>query len=320
MRTAFLKELYELARRDSRIVFITGDLGFSVVEQFMQELPLQFVNAGVAEQNMTGMAAGMAMSGKIVFTYSIANFPTLRCLEHIRNDVCYHKANVKIVAIGGGFAYGAMGASHHATEDLAIMRALPGIAVVAPGDPVEAQHATRAVVNREGPCYLRLGKAGEQVVHTGDIDFKIGKAIRLREGKDVTLIATGSFLQNTVKVADLLAGRGIQARVLSMHTLKPLDEAAVLAASRETAAIATLEEHSVVGGLGGAVAEVLAESEGPRVPFRRIGLPSAFSPHIGTQEYMQAKHGLDPDSIVQSVVGLLRAGRQAVAGSATPAP
>ena len=309
MRTAFLKELHELAKKDSRIVFITGDLGFSVVEPFMNELPKQFVNAGVAEQNMTGMAAGMAMSGKIAFTYSIANFPTLRCLEHIRNDVCHHQANVKIVAVGGGFAYGALGATHHATEELAIMRALPGIIVLAPGDPVEARHATRAVVKEPGPCYLRLGKAGEPVVHEGEIDFQIGKAIRLRDGNDVTLIATGSLLNTTVAVAKQLDAMGIESRVLSMHTLKPLDEEAVLAAARETSAIVTLEEHSVIGGLGGAVAEVLAESDGPRVRFRRIGLPSAFSPHIGTQEYMQRQHGLDAESIVRTVDDLLKSGK-----------
>jgi len=307
MRTAFLNELYELAKQDSRIVFMTGDLGFSVVEQFMTELPLQFVNAGVAEQNMTGMAAGMAMSGKIVFTYSIANFPTLRCLEHIRNDVCYHKANVKVVAVGGGCAYGAMGASHHAIEDLAVMRAMPGIAVIAPGDPVEARHATRAVVAHEGPCYLRLGKAGEPLVHKGDLDFQLGRAIRLRDGRDITLISTGGFLQTSAIVAESLAQRGIEARVLSMHTLKPLDEAAVLAAARETGAIVTLEEHSIVGGLGGAVAELLAESAGVQVPFKRIGMPPAFSPHIGSQEYMLAQHGLDAVSIERTLLEMLRA-------------
>jgi transketolase len=306
MRTAFLKELHELARRDERIVFMTGDLGFSVVEAYMEELPKQFVNAGVAEQNMTGMAAGMAMSGKIVFTYSIANFPTLRCLEHIRNDVCHHNANVKVVAVGGGFAYGALGATHHATEDLAVMRALPNIVVIAPGDPIEARHATRAVAGYRGPCYLRLGKAGEPVVHPGEIEFEIGRAVRFREGKDVTLMTTGSLLKTTAVVADRLAGHGIQARVLSMHTLKPLDEAAVLAAARETAAIVTLEEHSILGGLGGAVAEVLAEADGPRVPFKRMGLPSAFSPYIGDQEYMQQQHGLDAASLETTLLAFLK--------------
>jgi transketolase len=306
MRTAFINELFELAKQDPRIVFMTGDLGFSVVEKFMQEMPKQFVNAGVAEQNMTGMAAGMALSGKIVFTYSIANFPTLRCLEHIRNDVCYHQANVKIVSVGGGFAYGSMGATHHATEDLGVMRMLPGMTVIAPGDPMEARCATRAVVEHVGPCYLRLGKAGEPEVHKGTIDFEIGKADLLRDGCDLTLISTGGVLQTAAKVADALAREGIEARVLSMHTLKPLDTESVLKASRETGAVFTLEEHSITGGLGSAVAEVLAEQEDFHVLFHRIGLPPVFSPHIGTQEYMQRQHGLDPPSIVESVLTQLR--------------
>ena len=189
MRNNFLDTLFELAKADPRITFITGDLGYGVVEKFMEQLPDQFLNAGVAEANMTSVAAGMALSGRIVFTYSIANFPTLRCLEQVRNDVCYHDANVKVVSIGGGFAYGAMGATHHAVEDLAVMRALPNMTVVAPGDPIEARAATRALVAMPGPGYLRLGKAGEPKVHSGEVDFAIGRAIRLRDGGDVTRVA-----------------------------------------------------------------------------------------------------------------------------------
>jgi transketolase len=305
MRNAFLNTLFELAKQDPRIVFVTGDLGFSVVEAFMEELPNQFLNAGVAEQNMTGMAAGMALSGKIVFTYSIANFPTLRCLEQIRNDICYHDANVKVVSVGGGFAYGSMGATHHATEDLAVMRALPNMTVVAPGDPAEATQATYALVSHEGPCYLRLGKAGEPLVHSGPIDFRLGKALRLRSGDDVTLISTGGMLQAAVRVAERLAAAGIDARVLSMHTLKPLDEEAVLAAARETSAILTIEEHSIIGGLGSAVAELLAETEDVRIPFKRLGVPPRFSPRVGTQEYLLAENGLDDNSIMEAVTSLL---------------
>ncbi len=315
MRTAFIETLLDLARQDERIVLITGDLGFSVVEPFMQQLPKQFVNAGVAEQNMTGMAAGMALSGKIVFTYSIANFPTLRCLEHLRNDICYHHANVKVVAIGGGFAYGALSMTHHATEDLAVMRVLPDMVVVAPGDPVEARAATRALVDYAGPAYLRLGKAGEPVVHTKDVEFELGKAIQLREGKDVTLISTGAMLQNTVKAADLLAARGIDASVLSMHTLKPFDDAAILAAARKTRAIVTLEEHSIIGGLGSAVAEVLAETEEDGVIFKRLGLASSFSPHVGSQGYLQEKHGLSPAAVGEAVASLLAHRRKSAVAS-----
>lgn len=314
MRTAFLDTLYELAKADRNLVFVTGDLGFSVVERFMAELPDQFVNAGVAEQNMTSLAAGMALMGKTVFTYSIANFPTLRCLEQVRNDVCYHEANVKVVAVGGGFTYGAMGASHHATEELGVMRMMPGMVVVAPADPIEARAATRALVAHRGPCYIRLGKAGEPNMHQGPIDFQLGRAIRLRDGADLTLISTGGMLGTAVAVADRLAERGVQARVLSMHTLKPLDEEAVRAAARETGTIVTLEQHSVIGGLGSAVAEVLAElptrsaserKPAERVRFRRIGVPSAFSERVGSQKWLEQQHGLDEAGVLAQVEALL---------------
>jgi len=306
MRNAFLDALFDLALVDERITFITGDLGYRVVEKFMEQRPRQFLNAGVAEANMTGLAAGMALSGKVVFTYSIANFPTLRCLEQIRNDVCYHDADVKIVSIGGGFSYGSMGATHHAIEDLAIMRALPNMTVVAPGDPVETRSATRAIVEHPGPCYFRLGKAGEPTVHGGPIDFRLGKAIRLREGSDLTLMSTGGMLQTAVKVADRLAAEKLKARVVSMHTLKPLDEVEVLDAVRETGALFTLEEHSVVGGLGGAVAEIVAEVAPRGALFKRIGMPSIFSPHMGSQEYLLAQHGLDAESIARTVQAALQ--------------
>ena len=306
MRTAFINELFALAKQDPRIVLIVGDLGFGVVTPFMEQLPAQFLNAGVAEQNMTGMAAGMALSGKIALTYSIANFPTLRCLEQVRNDVCYHNANVKVVSVGGGFTYGAMGATHHAVEDLAVMRALPGLLVVAPGDPIEARATTRAIIEYTGPCYVRLGKAGEPIVHPSSINFELGKAIHMREGRDATLISIGGILQNTVRAAERLAKKGIETRVLSMHTLKPLDVEAVLAAARDTEAIFTIEEHSILGGLGTAVAEVLAEAEGIKAPLKRIGVPPAFSPHIGSQEYMQQCHGLTDEAIALTVAQTLR--------------
>lgn len=296
MRNTFLNTLFDLAKLDARIVFITGDLGFGVVEAFMEQLPKQFLNAGVAEQNMTGLAAGLALTNRVVFTYSIGNFPTLRCLEQIRNDVCYHGANVKIVTVGGGFAYGALGASHHATEDLAIMRALPGMTVVAPGDPIEAAAATRALAAMPGPAYLRLGKAGEPKIHAAGVHFELGRAIVVRPGRAMTLIVAGGLLEATVAAADALAASGIDARVLSMHTIKPLDADAIVAAARETGAILTIEEHSILGGLGGAVAEVLAEA-GTSASFQRFGLPSAFDRKVGSQAYLREAHGLTPAGI-----------------------
>ena len=301
MRGAFFRALLDLAEQDERVHLVVGDLGFGVVEEFARRFPKRFLNAGVAEQNMTGIAAGMALSGKIVFTYSIANFPILRCLEQVRNDVCYHNANVKIIAVGGGLAYGALGATHHATEDLAILRSLPQMVVVAPGDPVETEAATRAVAVHAGPCYLRLGRAGEAKVHRTQIDFVLGKAIELREGTDVTLISTGGMLGTAMQVADLLCEAGVQTRLLSMHTVRPLDTAAIESAVRKTGAVFTLEEHSVVGGLGGAVAEFLAENWEAPVVFKRFGLPSEFSCFVGSQEYMRAHHGLSAEAVALGI-------------------
>jgi len=302
MRSAFIEELTRLARLNRNIVLVVGDLGFGVVGKFAEELPAQFVNAGVAEQNMTGLAAGMAMSGRTVLTYSIANFPVIRCLEQIRNDVCYHDANVKIVAVGGGMAYGSLGMTHHATEDLAIMRAMPNMVVLAPNDPVEAKLATRAAVEHRGPVYLRLGKQGEKRVHATDPEFQIGKSIRMRDGGDATLIVTGGLLQNTMEAAELLASRGIQAAVISAPSLKPFDAQSL----NDSTALFTIEEHSVIGGLGGVVAETLLEREQrPRI-FKRIGLPGEqFSSKVGDQDYLRREFGLDPDGIALTVERVL---------------
>ncbi len=303
MRTAFIRTLMELAARDERIWLLTGDLGFSVLEVFEQQFGGRYVNVGVAEQNLTGIAAGLASGGKVVFTYSIANFPTLRCLEQIRNDVCYHSLSVKVVSVGGGYAYGPQGYTHHGLEDLAIMRALPNMTVVAPGDPIEAALAVRAIVERPGPCYLRLGKAGEPVVHTSAPDFAIGRALRIREGTDVTLISTGGMLRQTVDVAEKLAAEEkIQARVLSMHTLKPLDVEAVASAFGQTGGVVTVEEHSVIGGLGSAVADAIAENGGSLKPFRKWGVPDHLSRRIGSQRFLREQVG----DLGQMVVELLQ--------------
>lgn len=306
MRTAFVRALIDQARNDERIFLLVGDVGYSLVEPFAQEFPDRFANVGVAEQNMTGIATGLALSGNIVFTYSLANFPTLRCLEQVRNDVCYHSANVKIAAAGGGLTYGPLGMTHHATEDLAIMRALPNMTVVAPGDPVESSLATQAMSRLPGPCYLRLVKTGDPVVHQAIPDFQIGKAITMREGNDVTLIATGDMLYNAVQAAEQLAHEGIQARLLSMHTIKPLDVEAVLAAAEETNAIITIEEHSIIGGLGGTVAEVLAESSHPHIVFKRLGIQDSFCSQVGSQEYLQRIYSLSAKSIAEETLKLWR--------------
>jgi transketolase len=305
VRTSFIEQLFELAAKDPRIMLVVGDLGFGVVTRFMNELPQQFINAGVAEQNMTGIAAGLALSGRIVFTYSIANFPTVRCLEQLRNDVCYHKANVKVIAIGGGLSYGSLGVSHHATEDLAFARALPNLTVLAPNDASEAAAATRAIAKLDGPCYMRLDRSTERMDWSAAPPFQLGRARTVRDGTDLTIIAAGGLLRMAVEAADVMATKGLGTRVISMHTIKPLDEQAIRAAATETNAIFTLEEHSITGGLGSAVAEFLSESQSRGVPFLRLGLPPEFSSKIGDQAYLRAQYGLDVPTIVRRVTAML---------------
>jgi transketolase len=309
LRKAFVQALMDMAGEDERLHLLAGDLGFSLLEPFIEKFPSRFINMGVAEQNMIGVATGLALSGKIVFVYSIANFPTFRCLEQIRNDVCYHNVNVNIVMGGGGLAYGALGITHHATEDMAIMRALPNMTVIAPGDPLEAAGATQACAAWPGPCYLRLGKTSEPVVHETVPSFSIGKAIKVRDGKDAALISTGCMLNNIVQAATLLSGQDVSTRVLSMPTVKPLDRDAVLAAAKDTGVIVTVEEHNIIGGLGSAVAEVLAEAPGLDFRFRRMGVKDTFSHDVGNQEYLLKAHGLSVNDIVGTVLDLKKEGR-----------
>jgi transketolase len=286
VRTAFIQELFELARNDRRIFLVVGDLGYSVVEPFASEFPDRFLNVGVAEQNMAGIAAGIALSGKIVFTYSIANFPTLRCLEQIRNDICYHGANVKIVAVGGGLAYGPLGFSHHGTEELGILRALPNLAVLAPADPVEAALATRAMVKWPGPCYMRLGKAGEPKIHRCPPVFRIGYPLKLRAGHEAAILSTGVVAGKALAAAERLEETGITVAVYSVHTLKPLATEWLTGLAVRFPLLVTVEEHTSIGGLGSAVAEILAEMPSPHARLKRIALPDAFQPWAGSQEFL----------------------------------
>ena len=306
MRDHFINSLLSLIPEFPNIVLITGDLGFGVLDDMRNNYPDNFINAGVAEQNMTGIATGMALEGKIVFTYSIANFPTLRCLEQIRNDACYHGVNVNIVSIGGGFSYGALGISHHATEDLAIMRSLPDITVVSPCGYWETMEATEALVNIPGTCYLRLDKsAGDDQPRNVDENFQIGKARTLRQGYDCTIIVTGGILEEVLMASDMLESDGISTMVLSMHTIKPIDESAIMDACEETGAIITVEEHTVYGGLGGAIAEVLMYNNTIPKKFLCIGLEAGFSSIVGSQKYLRQRYRLDSNSISDRIHSLL---------------
>jgi len=315
VRDAFINRLTHLAAGNPRVFLITGDLGFGVLAKFAADRPGQFLNAGVAESNMTGLATGLALDGRIVFTYSIGNFPTVRCLEHVRNDAAYHEANVKVVAVGGGFSYGPLGMSHHATEDLAILRAIPGITVVSPGCLWEVEEATEALASTPGTCYLRLDKSSAGRTDRPREHFQLGKVRTLRSGRDVTLLATGGILGATLEAADRLAAQGIEARVLSAHTIRPFDAETVFQACRETAGIITVEEHVVDGGLGGLVAETCLEGGVVPRAFHRIGLRAGFASVVGSQEYLRARYGMDAAAIVASAAAMVRGVPQSTAAS-----
>ncbi len=305
MRDTFVRTLIELAKADPNIELITGDLGFGVLKPFWEQCPDQFTNAGIAEQNMTTVAAGMALEGKTVFTYSIGNFPTLRCLEQIRNDCAYHDANVKIVCIGGGFVYGSLGMSHQATEDLAVMRALPGVTVFAPGDTLEAEACTRAMASVRGTAYLRLGRGGERKIHEKIENFQIGKALKVKDGRRVVLFSTGGIFCEVQTARKLLEDAGYEPAVYTFPTVKPIDRELIEACCREFELIVTCEEHSIVGGFGGAVAEVMAETRGCCARLLRIGLQDQYASRVGNQAFLREQYGLSGDKIAARVLAEL---------------
>jgi transketolase len=309
MRKAFNEELLSAAKADSRIHMVLADIGYGEIEPFAKAFPSRFVNCGVAEQNMTGVACGVAMEGNIAITYSIANFPTLRCLEQIRNDVCYHNANVKIVIIGGGMAYGPLGISHHSTEDLAIMRALPNMKVLAPCDIYEARSAVHAMLAYNGPVYYRCGYKGEKNIHPGPVNFEIGKAIKVSDGSDATIIFTGTIGYNCKLAAEALAKEGIKISLVSMHTVKPIDKDAVVEAAIKTGGILTVEEHNICGGLGSAIAEVLMDSGHGGINFKRIALPDVNVSKIGSQDWLRDQFGMGVNDIVKAIKAMVKGGR-----------
>lgn len=299
MRDSFIKVLEQLAHENPRLALLTGDLGFSVLDNFSENYPNQFINAGVAEQNMTALACGMALSGWETYTYSIANFTTLRCLEQIRNDVCYHTANVTIVSVGGGFSYGQLGMSHFATEDLAIMRALPNMTVVAPTEKWETEDLTRELSEMAGPAYLRLDKGIGGSDRADGERAKLGKARRVREGDALTIIATGAIVKEALIAADKLSELGVNIRVLAMHTIKPLDEQAVIGAAQQTGGIITLEEHSIIGGLHGAVAEKCMQRGVFPGFFHAIGLKDIFPTVVGDQDFLRSHYKMDANAVFE---------------------
>jgi transketolase len=305
MRNTFARELTRLAVEDPRIVMLSGDIGNKLFDDLKRAAPGRFYNCGVAEANMTGAAAGLATMGLRPVTYSITPFATVRCLEQIRVDLCYQNLPVVIVGTGSGLSYAELGPTHHSCEDIGLLRTLPNMTIVCPCDPVEVRLALRAALQHDGPVYIRLGKKGEPRLYPLDPDFRIGRAITLRDGADACILATGNAVELALEVAERLRVEGIAVRVESVHTPKPIDETLLeeLAARHEL--VATVEEHSLIGGLGSAVAEWMAD-RGSSFRLLRFGTEDRFLETTGTQAYAREQFSLTRGRIAVALAGALK--------------
>jgi len=301
MRKEFINTLFELAEKDKNIYLLVGDVGFGVFEDFAQKFPKRFINCGISEPNMMGVAAGLALSGKKVYVYSIIPFVTMRPFEQVRNDICYQNLDVKIVGVGSGFAYGYLGSTHHAIEDIAILRVLPNMTVLCPADPVETRELVLKSYETKNPTYIRLNRTGEKILYNTKPDIIIGKPSVLKEGKDGIIIATGISLEIGMDVVGKLKENGHDFKLISMHTLKPINEKALLDQVKGLKVVFTLEEHNIIGGLGSAVAEVLKESE-YKGKFKRIAVPDEFPPEVGEAEYFRKKYRLAAEYVIDDIL------------------
>ena len=304
MRNHVIDEITRMAKDDQRIMLVTADLGYSVVERFEEQFPDRFINVGIAEQNMTAVAAGLALEGNMVFTYSIGNFPTLRCIEQIRNDVCYHNANVKVLAVGGGFAYGDLGMTHHATEDVAMMRSLPNMRVFVPADAIEAVECLREAVKHDGPAYIRMARGHEADIHFENERIDITSIIPLAiscEFPDVAIMASGTILSEALKTKELAEKNGLQVNVYSVPSVKPLDNEGVFDIAKRSRLIVSMEEHNVIGGLGGAIAECISEINGSKAPLLRTGLKDVYTSIVGDQAYLRNYYSISSDKVCEMI-------------------
>ena len=306
MRNAFISELAELAE-DPRLMTLLADNGIIVYDDYQKRRPKQLLNLGIAESNLIGVAAGLASSGFIPVVYSIIPFLVMRPFEFVRDDICYQNLNVKLVGIGAGFAYSSLGPTHHGTEDVALLSCLPNMTILSPSDPLETRKAARAAYEHDGPVYLRIGTGRNPVVNQTDYSFELGKGIELRSGTDISLISTGTILSEVLKASDALERQGISARVINIHTLKPLDREIVIRAAKETGAVLTIEEHTTTGGLASLVASELMESSVGRARFACLGLKNRFCENYGAIEDLRKALGLTAEDICERAVQLLSA-------------
>ncbi len=299
MRNSFLTSLYDLAKADKRVLALVADNGAIVFDKFRADLPNQFLNCGIAEATMATVAAGLASCGKIPFTYTITTFLLMRAFEQVRNDICMQNMNVKLVGIGGGLAYSTLGSTHHAIEDIALMKVLANMTILSPCDPMEAGKATLAAAKIKGPVYIRLGTNKEPAIYKNDYSFEVGQAVMLKDGEDLTIIGTGSILNNALDAAQILDREGISTRVVNIHTIKPLDKEMILRCAQETKSVLTLEEHNINGGLGDSVASVILEGGHFPVKFHRMGIQDCFCRSYGPHKYLREKYGLGILDIVR---------------------
>ena len=304
MRNAYLSILYDLAKDDDRILALVADNGAIVYDKFRRDFPDRFFNFGISEANMVSVAAGLAACGKIPFAYTISCFITMRAFEQIRNDVCLQRMNVKLVGIGAGFVYSSLGPTHHATKDIALMRPLPNMTIFSPADPLESKKVTLAAAQINGPVYMRLATGGTPNIYDEDYEFKIGKGVTLRDGNDITVISTGNILHEVMQAVDEMRTLGISVRLVNMHTLKPIDKEIILESAFDTGAILTIEEHSIFGGLGSSVAEVVLEDCDEPIKFKRLGLKGVFASGYGSYQDMKEMNGLSKGHIVNEIKAL----------------
>lgn len=301
-RDVYRRTLLDLARTDPRIFCVDSDMG-GLETLFGEELPGQYVNVGIAEANLMGVSAGLAATGLRPYANTIASFAAARACEQMKIDIAGNNLPVRVVVTHAGLSAGHYGPTHHAVEDLAIVRTLPHMTVVVPADAVEAEYAVRATVDLPGPLFLRLGRAATPLIHAEPYEFRLGEARELRAGHDVTLVATGPYpVSMALEAHDVLAAHGVSARVLNMHTVKPIDRAAIVRAASETRGLVTVEDHLVTGGLGAAVCEVVTE-ERP-CPVRRIGVPDRFLDRIGDERELLAAAGVSPERIVEAALAV----------------
>ena len=315
MRQMCLDMVYELAKEDPRIFFIGSDLGANTLDKFKEEMPRRFLMEGISEANVVGIATGLALEGKIPYVNTIATFITRRCYEQVVLDASLHNVNVRLIGNGGGLVYAPLGPTHLAIEDLAIMRAIPNMTIVAPADADEMRRFMPQTVDHQGPIYIRLGKGYDPIVSNDDVPFEIGKAIPMRQGSDALVLTTGITLKTGLKAAGMLEEQGISTGVLHVHTIKPLDVDAILEHCANVRAVVSVEEHTVIGGLGSAVAEIIAEAGfDPAKRFKRVGLPDVFPDQYGSQDSLMERYSITAVEVVRVTKGLAE-GRPDVAFS-----